>query len=185
MDSSERREFVKSHRTAVFGYQRQAHGPAMSIVYYIMDGEDILVSTMATRGKAKAVRRHPKVSLCVLDEKWPVTYMVVYCDAQVETEETAVVDLMMRIAGAMAGNPMPEAVRPMIAQGARRERPGSLAAAAVRHVLHSAAPRELGSRPPEDYTRTIGEHCLVTDAEFRPADRRQLPATLVLPFSTP
>ena len=121
MDASERREFVKSHRTAVFGYQRQAHGPAMSIVYYVMDGDDILVSTMAARGKAKAVRRHPKVSLCVLDEKWPATYMVVYCDAKVETEETAVVDLMMRIAGAMAGNPMPEAVRPMIAQGARRE----------------------------------------------------------------
>jgi len=93
----------------------------MSIVYYVMDGDDILVSTMAARGKAGAVRRHPKVSLCVLDEQWPPTYMVVYCDAKVETEEAAVVDLMMRIAGLMAGNPMPEAVRPMVAEGARRE----------------------------------------------------------------
>jgi hypothetical protein len=105
----------------VFGYQRQAHGPAMSIVYYVMDGDDILVSTMAARGKARAVRRNPKVSLCVLDEQWPPTYMVVYCEAKVETEEDAVVDLMMRIAGVMAGNPMPEAVRPMVAEGARRE----------------------------------------------------------------
>ncbi len=69
MDASERREFVKSHRTAVFGYQRKAHGPAMSIVYYVMDGDDILVSTMAARGKAGAVRRDSKVSLCVLDEQ--------------------------------------------------------------------------------------------------------------------
>ena len=121
MDTSERREFVKSHRTAVFGYQRKAHGPAMSIVYYVMEGDDILVSTMVARGKTGAVRRDPKVSLCVLDEKWPPTYVVVYCDAKVETEETAVVDLMMRIAGVMAGNPMPEAVRPMVAEGARRE----------------------------------------------------------------
>ena len=121
MEANERREFVRSHRTAVFGYQRKAHGPAMSIVYYVMDGEDILVSTMAARGKAGAVRRDSKVSLCVLDEQWPPTYVVVYCDAKVETEETAVVDLMMRIAGVMAGNPMPEAVRPMIAEGARRE----------------------------------------------------------------
>jgi len=121
MEASERREFVKSHRTAVFGYQRKAHGPAMSIVYYVMDGDDILVSTMSARGKAGAVRRDPKVSLCVLDEQWPPTYVVVYCDATVVTEETAVVDLMMRIAGVMAGNPMPEAVRPMIAEGARRE----------------------------------------------------------------
>ncbi len=57
----------------------------------------------------------------MLDEQWPPTYVVVYCDANVETEEAAVVDLMMRIAGVMAGNPMPEAVRPMIAEGARRE----------------------------------------------------------------
>ena len=47
--------------------------------------------------------------------------MVVYCEAKVEMEETAVIDLMMRIAGVMAGNPMPEAVRPMVAEGARRE----------------------------------------------------------------
>ncbi len=121
MDAIERREFVRSHRTAVFGYQRKTHGPAMSIVYYVMDGDDILVSTMAARGKAGAVRRNPKVSLCVLDEQWPPTYVVVYCDATVETDKTAVVDLMMRIAGLMAGNPMPQAARPMVAEGARRE----------------------------------------------------------------
>jgi hypothetical protein len=40
----------------------------MSIVYYVMDGDDILVSTMAARGKARAARRNSKVSLCVLDE---------------------------------------------------------------------------------------------------------------------
>lgn len=121
MNQEERRQFVRDHRTAVFGYQRKAHGPAMSIVYYVMDGDDILVSTMRARGKAGAVRRSPKVSLCVLDEKWPPTYVVVYCDATVETEESAVVDLMMRIAGLMAGNEMPESVRPMVAEGAKRE----------------------------------------------------------------
>jgi hypothetical protein len=117
----------------------------MSIVYYVMDGDDILVSTMAARGKAGAVRRDSKVSLCVLDEQWPPTYMVVYCDAKVETEEAAVVDLMMRIAGLMAGNPMPEAVRPMVAEGARREgrvvlrlRPYATFYTPPRHVNSSA-----------------------------------------------
>ena len=76
---------------------------------------------MHARGKAGAVRRNPKVSLCVLDEQWPPTYVVVYCRAEVETDEHAVVDLMMKIAGVMAGNPMPEAVRPMVAEGAKRE----------------------------------------------------------------
>jgi hypothetical protein len=93
----------------------------MSIVYYVMDGDEILVSTMAARSKAKAVARSPKVSMCVLDENWPPSYLLVYCDATVETDFECVVDVMMRIAGAMAGNPMPEDVRPMVEEGARVE----------------------------------------------------------------
>src|SRR5688572_28541822 len=44
---SERREFVQSHRTCVFGTPRRADGPAMSIVYYVpTDTDELLVSTM-------------------------------------------------------------------------------------------------------------------------------------------
>jgi PPOX class probable F420-dependent enzyme len=121
MTPDERRQFVRDHRTCVFGYNRVKDGPAMSIVYYVMDGDDILVSTMAARAKAKAVARNPKVSLCVLDEQWPPTFLQVYCDGTVETDEDAAVDLGMRIAGLMAGNPMPETVRPMVREGVRRE----------------------------------------------------------------
>ncbi len=121
MNGTERRDFVRRHRTAIFGYGRKEHGPSMTIVYYAMDGNDILVSTMANRGKAKALARNPSVSLCVLDERWPPTYLLVYCKARIETEPKAVVDLMMRIAGIMAGNPMPEEVRPMVEEGARLE----------------------------------------------------------------
>lgn len=121
MDRQQRRDFVRQHRTAVFAYTRKKDGPAQSIVYYVMDGDDILVSTMRARAKAKAVERLGKVSLCVLDEQWPPSYVVVYCDASVETEPQAVVDLMMRIAGVMAGQEMPESVRPMVEEGARRE----------------------------------------------------------------
>lgn len=121
MDQAERREFVRTHRTAIFGYGRQHDGPSMTVVYYVMDGDALLVSTMAGRGKARAVRRNSKVSLCVLDEQWPPTYLVVYCDARVETDFAPTVDLMMRIAGVMAGQPMPESVRPMVEEAARRE----------------------------------------------------------------
>jgi PPOX class probable F420-dependent enzyme len=121
MDREARREFVRSHRTAVFGYARRSDGPALSLVYYVLDGDDILVSTMGARAKAKAVARLGRVSLCVLDEQWPPTCLVVYCRATLETEPAGVVDLMLRIAGVMAGKPMPEAVRPLIEEGARRE----------------------------------------------------------------
>jgi PPOX class probable F420-dependent enzyme len=121
MNQQERMEFVRSHRTAIFGYNRKSDGPSMSIVYYVMDGDEILVSTMAERGKAKAVRRSAKISLCVLDEKWPPTYLQVYCDATIETDLEAATDLMMRIASVMAGQPMPDSVRPNIKQGAINE----------------------------------------------------------------
>ena len=121
MEPSERRDFVRNHRTAVFGYDRLHDGPAMSIVYYVMDGDDLLVSTMAERAKAKAVARDGKVSLCVLDEQWPPTYLVVYCHAVVETDFDQTVDVMMRIAGVMAGRDLDESVRPLVAEGARSE----------------------------------------------------------------
>lgn len=120
-ERARRRAFVAEHRTAIFGYNRSEDGPSMSCVYYVCDGEDLLVSTMAERAKAKAIARSPKVSLCVLDEQWPPTYLQVYCDASIETDEQAVVELMIRIAGVMAGQPMPEEVRPSVAEAAKVE----------------------------------------------------------------
>jgi len=122
MTPAERRAFVRSHRTAIFGYNRVSDGPAMSIVYYVMEDDDtILVSTMRERAKAKAVGRRPKVSLCVLDEQWPPTYLQVYCDAEVDTDAALTVDVMMGIAEVMAGKPLDESVRPLVAAGAENE----------------------------------------------------------------
>jgi hypothetical protein len=121
VNREERKEFVKKHRTAVFGYSRKSDGPAQSIVYYVTDGDDLLVSTMGARAKAKAVERLGKASLCVLDEQWPPSYLVVYCTARVEREPEAVTDLMLRIGGVMAGKPLPDTLRPIVAQGAAKE----------------------------------------------------------------
>src|SRR5437764_7487896 len=121
-ERARRRAFVAEHRTAVFGYNRSQDGPSMSCVYYACDGDDLLVSTMAQRAKTKAIARSPKVSLCVLDEQWPPTYLQVYCDAVLDTDFNSVVEVMMRIAGVMAGTPMSEDVRPMVAERARQEK---------------------------------------------------------------
>jgi hypothetical protein len=121
LNQEQRRQFVLDHRTAIFGYNRAQHGPAMSIVYYSADPEEIVVSTMAERAKAKAVARSPKASLCVLDEQWPPSYLQVYCEAEIDTDFDFVVDVMMRIAGVMAGQPMSDEVRSMVEEGARAE----------------------------------------------------------------
>jgi PPOX class probable F420-dependent enzyme len=121
MDQEERRQFVRDHRTCIFGYGRQAHGPAMTVVYYVMDGDDILVSTMAERAKAKAVVRNPRVSLCVLDENWPVTYLQVYGHAVLEQDGEQAADLLRQVVQLMSGQPVPDERREQIAQLARDE----------------------------------------------------------------
>ena len=119
---SERREFVRTHRTCVYGYRRRNDGPAMSIVYYIpTDTDELLVSTMADRGKARIVERDNKVSLCVLDERWPFTYLQVYADATIERDRDLAVDVMMAVAGRMSGQPLGDDARPAVEAMCDRE----------------------------------------------------------------
>jgi PPOX class probable F420-dependent enzyme len=119
---SERREFVRTHRTCVFSYARAHHGPAMSVVYYVPTGDDdLLVSTMAARSKARVIARNPKVSLCVLDERWPFAYLQVYADAVVERDAALVVDVMMAVGGRMSGEPLGEEARPFVEAMAAEE----------------------------------------------------------------
>ena len=119
---SERREFVRTHRTCVFGYGRQSDGPAMSIVYYIPAANDELyVATMAGRAKAKAVARDGKISLCVLDETWPFAYLQVYCDAVIDDDDETLLDVMMAVAERMSGEPLAPELRPAVKAVAQQE----------------------------------------------------------------
>jgi nitroimidazol reductase NimA-like FMN-containing flavoprotein (pyridoxamine 5'-phosphate oxidase superfamily) len=115
MSPGQRRKFVREHRTAIFGYGRKDHGPAMTVLYYLMDGDDLLISTMLARGKAKAVQRNPKVSLCVLDENWPPTYITLFCNATIEAtvndDLDAVVDVLVGVLELMAGRELDASAR--------------------------------------------------------------------------
>src|SRR6478752_48099 len=147
---SERREFVRTHRTCVFGYGRQTDGPAMSIVYYIpADNDDLYVATMADRAKAKAVARNGKISLCVLDETWPFAYLQVYCDAVIDHDEETLIDVPMAVAERMSGQPLAPALRPAVKAVAEQEnrvlvrcRPYATFVTPPRH-LHSNDQQEL------------------------------------------
>jgi PPOX class probable F420-dependent enzyme len=121
VDQEQRRQFVRDHRTCVFGYGRREHGPAMTVVYYVMDGDDLLISTMAERGKAKAVARNGRISLCVLDEKWPPGYLQVYGHAVVSHDREQAVDVLTQVVGLMAGQEVPAERRPQIKQMADDE----------------------------------------------------------------
>jgi len=119
MTPEERRAFLESHRLCVVGYGREGRPPALSPVYYALDGDDIVISTTASRAKAKAVRRRPQVTLCVLGEAPPFPYLTVYGRGRIE--EDGAVDAMMRIGEKMSGRPVPESARPAVEERARQE----------------------------------------------------------------
>ena len=119
MTPEERKAFLSEHRLAIVGAERKDAPPQLSPVYYVMDGDDLLISTTATRAKAKVIRRNSPVSVCVLGEQPPFPYLTVYGRGRIETE--GVVDVMMAVGGAMAGNPLPESMRPAIEQRAEKE----------------------------------------------------------------
>ncbi len=148
---SERREFVRTHRTCVFGYGRRDDGPAMSIVYYIpTDSDELLVSTMRSRAKAKGVGRDGKISICVLDERWPFAYVQVYCDGQIDDDPKLVVDVMMAVAGRMSGTPLPDEAHRVVEAMAKKEdrvvlrcRPYSTFAQPPRHLHRNDQEEEI------------------------------------------
>ena len=146
---SERREFVMTHRTCVFGYGRQKDGPAMSVVYYVPDDSGVLyVTTMADRAKAKAVARSGTVSLCVLDETWPFSYLQVYCDAVVETDPDLVCDVMMGVGWRMSGEELGEDARPFV--DAMRVEENRVVLKCTPYATFATPPRHLHSNDQEE-----------------------------------
>jgi PPOX class probable F420-dependent enzyme len=119
MISTEHRKFLEEHRLCIVGFDRREGPPSLSPVYYVVDGDDLLISTMASRGKAKQARRTGEVTLCVLGEQFPFPYLTVYGTCRVEDD--GAVDVMMRIGEKMTGNRVPEAARPGVEERARKE----------------------------------------------------------------
>ena len=146
---SERRQFVYTHRTCVLGYARKNDGPAQSVVYYVpTDSGDLLVGTMGARAKAKAVERLRKVSILVLDEKWPMGYLQVYCNAMVDHDPEVVVDVMMAVAERMSGQALGDDARPFVAAMAKEE--GRVVLRCTPYATFATPPRHLHSNDQDE-----------------------------------
>jgi hypothetical protein len=151
---SERRLFVQTHRTCVFGYGRRSDGPAMSIVYYVPDdNDDLLVATMGERAKAKAVAHNGKVSLCILDETWPFAYLQVYCDAVIDDDDETLIDVMMAVAERMSGDPVPAELRPAVKAVAEQE--GRVLMRCRPYTTFVTPPRHLHSNDQQELTHWV------------------------------
>jgi PPOX class probable F420-dependent enzyme len=119
MTPAERRQFLESHRLAVLGVERAGKPPHLSPVYYVLDGDDLLISVTKTRTKTALIRRAGRLSLCVLHEEFPFPYLRVEGSGRID--EDGAIELMMRIGEKMQGRPVPQSARPIIEERAKKE----------------------------------------------------------------
>ncbi|WP_435245380.1 PPOX class F420-dependent oxidoreductase [Streptomyces sp. NRRL F-5630] len=103
--SDSARAFLARPLYAVLATTGADGAPATSVVWYGLDGDDIVVSSQEGRLKVRNARLRPAVSLCVYDPEDPQRYVEVRGAALVsEDEERATaVRLAERYAGPGAG----------------------------------------------------------------------------------
>lgn len=119
MTPDERRQFLQDHRLAVLGAERARKPPHLSPVYYVLDGDDPLISVTQTRAKTKLIRRSGRLSLCVLHEEFPFPYLRI--EGRGSFDKHGAVEVMMRIGEKMQGRPVPDSARPAIEERAKNE----------------------------------------------------------------
>jgi PPOX class probable F420-dependent enzyme len=107
--TSELRDFLDDQRVGVLATAGADGRPRQSVVYYVRDGDRLLISTESKRHKARDVVRTGWGSLCVRGDEQPYPSAVLSGAAEIVTEGIgpATAAIMRRIAG-MAEPPEPQ-----------------------------------------------------------------------------
>jgi PPOX class probable F420-dependent enzyme len=89
--SEQVRAFLSEPRFAVLGTAREDGAPQLTVMWYELDGDEILMNTTVDRDKAANLRRDPRVALCVEDG---YAYVTLYGSVRmVEDQATAQADI--------------------------------------------------------------------------------------------
>lgn len=79
--------FVRAMKWCVVTSLRKDGSPTNSVVFYALDGDDIIFSTTADRLKAKTLKRDARAAVTILDEGAPYRFVTVEGPALVESED--------------------------------------------------------------------------------------------------
>jgi len=78
MSDDERRAFLaEGTRTGKLATTRLDGRPHVVPIWFVIDGEDLVFTTGSGSAKAKAMRRDPRVALCVDDQSPPYSFVSV------------------------------------------------------------------------------------------------------------
>lgn len=64
----DQRRFLEEPHFAVLGTVNPSGSPHLTVMWYLLDGDEILFNTVITRAKGSNLERDPRVSLLVYDE---------------------------------------------------------------------------------------------------------------------
>jgi PPOX class probable F420-dependent enzyme len=79
--------FVRAMKWCAVTSLRKDGSPTNSVVFYALDGDDIIFSTTADRLKAKTLKRDARAAVTILDEGAPYRFVTVEGAATVERED--------------------------------------------------------------------------------------------------
>jgi PPOX class probable F420-dependent enzyme len=99
MSEREVREFLlHSTRTAKLATVGRGGLPHVVPVWFVLDGDDVVITTMSASAKARNLARQPAVSLCVDDERPPYAFVTLYGHATIVRHPADLLDWTTRIA---------------------------------------------------------------------------------------
>jgi PPOX class probable F420-dependent enzyme len=87
MTESEWRAFVlEGTRTGKAAVTRKDGSPHVTPIWFVLDGDDLVFNTGSQSLKGRALRRDPRVSICVDDQTPPFSYVVIQGEATISEE---------------------------------------------------------------------------------------------------
>ena len=112
-------EFISDHRWAVLTVLRRSGQPNSSVVAYVRDGDELLVSTPGTTFKRQAIDADPRVNLTIISDAHPFNFVAVEAEAQVTTDNLFDDTRLLFQNIADAGYPEPDDLQAWLEHGQR------------------------------------------------------------------
>jgi PPOX class probable F420-dependent enzyme len=104
MSVEERRAFLlEGTRTGKLATVRADGRPHVVPIWFVLDGDDVVLTTGAATVKGRNIGRDPRVSLCVDDENPPFSFVTVEGEASVSEDPDELLRWATRLGGRYMG----------------------------------------------------------------------------------
>ncbi|TGD88455.1 PPOX class F420-dependent oxidoreductase [Mycolicibacterium sp. CH28] len=90
-------------RTGKLGYVAGDGRPLVAPIWFIVDGQQLVFNTGKETAKGRALRRDPRVVICVDDQRPPFSFVQVQGTAEIGEDEDELLDTATRIGGRYMG----------------------------------------------------------------------------------